>query len=146
MIRFVLLSEKYRWKVYFYLAKSCYHTEEILRTLKSLGCDDALMARAEENLSTCTLNTGLTFSNPDRRGSVVVVALTSSPEEFANSLVHELSHLRRHIEVACGIDPDSEEPCYIIGELMRSIYPRAHELFCPHCRKTKYRSEKVCFI
>lgn len=143
MIRFDLLSVRYRWKVRFFLAKSCYHTAEILNALRGIGCDDALLSKAEQNLSTCTLNTGLTYSNPERRESVLVVALTSTPADFANSLVHELSHLRRHIEKAYNIDPDSEEPCYLIGEIMQSVYVQAHELLCPHCRKTTGRLKKV---
>lgn len=131
---------KYGWTVHTYIAVHQYYTHEILDKMRELGADQHLLSRAYGNLVSGNLNTGLTYSNPERHESVVVVALTSSPEEFANSLVHEMSHLRRHIENACDIDPDSEEPCYLMGELVQSMYAKAYELLCPHCRKPKYRT------
>lgn len=135
MIRFELQLKEYGWKVYCYFAKTCYHTDEVMQRLQSLGCDKSTLQRAWQNLSTCTLDTGLTYSDFGNRQSVMVIALTSSAEEFINSFTHELAHLRRHIEKGCGIDPDGEEICYVAGEFARECYRYAHDLFCTHCRE-----------
>ena len=58
---------------------------------------DLVLRRAEENLASGKLNTGLTFYSPRHREAVMVVALTSSASEFFNSLMHELSHLTAYI-------------------------------------------------
>lgn len=141
MIRLELILQTYGWKVYCYFAKTCYYTDEIVQRLRTLGCKGDTLRIAQQNLSTCMLDTGLTYSNLENRESVMVVALTSSAEEYMNSFTHELAHLRRHIEKGCDIDPDSEEICYIAGEFARACYEPAHALFCPLCHKDERKGE-----
>ncbi len=65
----------------------------------------------------------------------MVIALTSSPAQFQNSLDHEKGHLCRHISRAFGIDPYSEEEQYLAGEIGQSMFPVAKRFLCEHCRK-----------
>lgn len=134
MIRLRITIRKYNWEALCYLAKTCYYTDEIIKALQYVGCSGSTLEQASQNLRDCSLNTGLTYSNLDERKTIFVVALTSTASEFVNSLSHEASHLRRHIERGCNIDPDSEEPCYLVGEFVQHIFINAHELMCPHCR------------
>ena len=78
----------------------------------------------------CSLDTGLIYSNPQMRESVIVVALASSKEQLENSLRHECQHLVIHIANTCGIDLQSEELCYLAGEIAMLLYPVSHKLTC----------------
>lgn len=80
------------------------------------------------------MNTGLTYSNPRYRESVMVIALTSSPEEFQNSFDHEKGHLVKHISQAFGIDPYGEEEQYLSGDIGQLMFPVAKQFLCEHCR------------
>lgn len=134
MIRQRLHIDRYGWDVTVYHAVSQYWADEIYRHLLSIGCSGEYAKGAYENLQRSELNTGLTYSNLRDRVSVVVIALTSSAEEYINSFCHELRHLCNHIEEGCGIDSGSEEACYLAGDLAAQMYRESHKLMCDNCR------------
>ena len=125
----------YDWHVKVYYAVTTYWTEDIMRELQSIGCQGNSLRKAYMSLVSGHLNTGITYSNTRRRESVIVIALTSSPEEFQNSFDHEKGHLCRHISEAFGIDPYSEEEQYLSGEIGQRMFPVAKKFLCEHCRK-----------
>lgn len=90
---------------------------------------------AYKNMRACNLNTGITYSNIRNRETVMVIALTSSPEEFQNSLDHEKGHLCRHISRAFDIDPYGEEAQYLSGYVGQKMFPVAKKFLCEHCRR-----------
>lgn len=114
---------KYNWSVKVFYSVTCYHTREILEELKACGCDKEFMDDAEENMESCQLNTGLTFSNLIKNESVMVIAKTSSTQEFSNSLAHESQHLLMHIARRYNIDVYGEEICYLSGDIAESMHP-----------------------
>ena len=93
------------------------------------------LKRAYRNLTEGRMNTGLTYSDYRRRETVMVISLTSTPEEFQNSWDHEKGHLCRHISKAFGIDPYGEEAQYLSGYVGQKMFPVAKKFLCEHCRK-----------
>lgn len=126
---------KYDWEVRVYYAVDCYYTGRIIADLRRVGCRGADLMDAFRNMRSCSLNTGITYSNTRDRQTVMVIALTSSPDEFQNSWDHEKGHLCRHISKAFGIDPYGEEAQYLSGEVGQKMFPIAKRFLCEHCRK-----------
>ncbi len=126
---------EYDWHCRVYYAVTCYWEKEILRDLKHIGCRGRKYDRARENLRVGELNTGLTFSNGELRESVMVIAKTSSADEFAHSYDHEKGHLARHISLAYDIDPYGEELQYLSGDIAKRMFPIAKRFMCECCRK-----------
>ena len=134
MIRAEITLPNYRWKVHAYIAVSRYYTEEILLEMAMLGAGEKNLADAHRNLTAGRLNNGLTYSNQERRETIWVVALTSSAREFMDSFVHEIRHLEQHIANECGIDENSEEACYLCGDIAYRLFPYCKKMLCDHCR------------
>lgn len=137
MIRQEIYLPKFRWHVTAYYSVSCYWTWEILRELHRLNASKSVLHSAYDNMVSCSLNTGLCFSNEDMRESVLVIAKTSSAAEFFNSFEHEFQHLKGHIATACGLDLNGEDIAYMSGELARDIFPMIQHLLCDCCRHKK---------
>nr|DAU69142.1 MAG TPA: hypothetical protein [Caudoviricetes sp.] len=93
------------WHVKVYYAVHTYWADRIIMDLYRIGCRGNSLKRAYRNLTEGRMNTGLTYSDYRRRETVMVISLTSTPEEFQNSWDHEKGHLCRHISKAFGIDP-----------------------------------------
>lgn len=123
------------WHVKVFYAVTSYWTGRILHELERIGCPPRELQMARRNLESGNLNTGLTYSDLERRETVMVIALTSSAGEFQNSLDHEKGHLCRHITRAFGIDPFGEEEQYLSGEIGQKMFPVAYRFLCPNCRK-----------
>lgn len=134
MIRQTIYFPDYDWTVRIYYAVTTYWTDMIMRDLSEIGCNGRDRERAWRNLRDGRLNTGLTFSNPRFHESVMVIGLTSSPEEFASSYDHEKGHLARQICQAFGIDPYGEEAQYLAGDIGKKMFPVAKKFLCEHCR------------
>jgi Zn-dependent peptidase ImmA (M78 family) len=72
------------------------------------------------NLETCNLNIGLTYSNLKLESSVIIINKTSSFSQLINTIAHEYFHLICHIAKALDIE-DEEKLAYLNGDLnMRS--------------------------
>lgn len=128
--------EDWDWHATVYYAVDAYYTDEILEELKYTGCSKGELKRAKKLLKSNSPNTGLTFSNYKDRCSVVVVGLTSTPEEFQNTFDHEKGHLAMHISKALGIDVFGEEFQYLTGEIGLKMFKVARRFLCEHCRQT----------
>ena len=123
------------WHVKVYYAVHTYWAKEIITDLYRIGCRGDSHKRAYRNLTEGRMNTGLTYSDYRRRETVMVLSLTSTPEQFQNSWDHEKGHLCRHISKAFGIDPYGEEAQYLSGYVGQKMFPVAKKFLCEHCRK-----------
>lgn len=142
MIRQVITLRKYDWVIYAYYAVSTYYTDEIMEHLWQIGVDAKNARRAYDNISRGDLDTGLCYSNHKKRKTVLVVAKTSSAGEFLNSLTHEASHACVHIANVIGVDLQSEDYAYMVGDLCCEMYPKVKHLLCEHCRKKHNHDER----
>lgn len=143
MIRQIITLPKHGgWKIYAYYATTGYAVDEIMERMWEIGVDARRAKEAYDNLSSGKLNSGLCYSNYRQRKSVFVVALTTSPAEFFNSLVHEVAvHLCMHIATCLRIDVKSEEYAYLVGDLCGEIYPAVKHLLCD-CECHRHNSPK----
>lgn len=86
------------------------------------------------NMSSCQLNSGITYSNNTQKHSLIVISSTSTPAQFMNSLFHEQYHLISHIVEEYNINPFSEEAAYLAGFVGQRMYPKAKHFLCKcHC-------------
>ena len=77
-------------------------------------------------------NSGVTFSNPDYRTSVVCINKATSKEELINTISHEADHVQDTICKYYDVPLDSEQAAYLIGYLVGKIYYQSRRLFCSY--------------
>ena len=134
MIKADIRIPRYGWTLHAYFAVDDYYTYEILDKMRRIGAPRNVILKAHKNLVSGNLDSGLCYGNPDRREAVLVTSITSSAGEFFDSIVHELRHLQQYIADECGIPEYGEEPCYLIGDIARALFPVCQNLLCEHCR------------
>lgn len=124
---------RYDWMVRIYYAVDTYYADEILDDLIRMGCRGRSLVEASKNLWSAKLDTGLTYSNYKTHESLMVIGLARNKAQYTNSIAHEQGHLVKHIAETYGIDPNSEEVCYLQGDIAEAMYPYSHKLTCSHC-------------
>ena len=134
MLRQQIHIPRYRWDVIVFYESDYRDAPYILRELEEVGVDDYTYRKAARNLDAGYMDTGLTYSNMDKKASVIVLSKASSKAEFANTWFHELIHCANHIALANNLDPMGEPIAYVGGELARSMQPIAARLMCPTCK------------
>lgn len=108
------------WNIIILYECTCDDIDFIIETLKQTHCPNKFIKEAINNLETCNLNIGLTYSNISLKSSVIVVNKTSSFSQLINTISHEYFHLICHLSKALDIT-DEEELAYLNGDLnMRS--------------------------
>jgi len=122
-----------RWHVEFYFAPDGYEVDELLDRLYDLGASAGIMREAMTLMESGQPNTGFTFPNPYEYEAMVVVGPTTSGEEFANTISHELYHLAVAISSELGIDLEGEAPAYLLGDTLQSLISIVCDLGCSKC-------------
>lgn len=125
---------KYGWTVTFFFAVHGYHVHAILLALQKIECPERILQRVRRNLLDADMDSGFTFSNKQRRESVVVVGLASSKAQFLNSFEHELRHLCDDIAEATAMKIRGEEVAYLTGDLNSRLWDIIHPFIC--CNNT----------
>lgn len=127
--------ENYDWCVRVYYAVTEYYINNILMDLLELECDKDVFFNVKSLMESHTKNVGFTYTNADKRESLILIGVTTDASEFQNTYDHEKGHLAIHISKALGINPYSEEYQYLTGEIGRQMFVEAHKLLCDDCRK-----------
>ena len=108
------------WKVTILYECTCDDIDYIIETLMDIKCPNKYIKEALNNLETCNLNIGLTYSNLKLKSSVIVINKASSFSQLINTIAHEYFHLICHISKSLEIE-DEEQLAYLNGDLnMRS--------------------------
>lgn len=128
-------TEKVDWKVRIYYIVTNIHAEEIMQQLVALGCSGDDLQDAQVNLYQGKMDSGLTYSNGSKKKTIMVIAKTSTPMEFACSQQHEVGHLKSHMAETYGMPQKGEEIQYLGDEIYRQMWPIAKTLLCECCRK-----------
>lgn len=68
------------------------------------------------------LNTGFTYTDSNRRRSVIGISKATSHAQLMNTIVHEAKHLQSHICNYYNVDEDSEDAAYLIGYIIQKMY------------------------
>ena len=67
-------------------------------------------------------DTGFTHTDFNKKRSIVGISLTTSKEQFFNTLVHEIKHVQSHICMYYNVKENSEDAAYLIGYLAQQMY------------------------
>lgn len=117
----------YNWDVVILYECTCDDIDYIIKTLKDIYCPIKYINEALNNLESCKLNIGLTYSNIKLKSSVIVVNKTSSFAQLINTISHEYYHLICHISKALDIE-DEEELANLNGNLNMRSYKLVNKL------------------
>lgn len=109
------------WKVTILYNTTCQDIDTIIEALTDINCSDEYINEALDNLETCNLNIGLTYSNMKLKSSVIVIGKTNSNAQLINTIAHEFFHLIYHISGTLGI-VDEEELANLNGNLNMRAY------------------------
>lgn len=121
MTRSEITLDRYEWSVTCFIGYDEEDVNEICDALEEIGCEYDALFEARRHLAKDSDERGLTYSNVRLRQSVVAIGRSPSQASIANTIGHELFHVVAHVCSNEGIDMQSEEPCYIIGELCEKI-------------------------
>jgi len=127
--------EPYDWTIRVYYAVDEYYIINILIDLIDLECDEDVFFKVKSLMETHKKNVGFTYTNADKRKSLILIGITTDASEFQNTYDHEKGHLAMHISNALGINPFSEEYQYLTGEIGKQMFKEAQKLLCDDCRK-----------
>lgn len=140
MIKQKFRLDRFDWEITIFYAVHGYYVEDIMDDLKRIGIRGKKLAKAEENLTSGEINSGLTYVNNGE--AVCVIGIASSAAQYMDSIVHEVMHLAKFIGKAEGLDPYGEEVCYMGGEIGRKMWPKS-KLLTSECGCYTKRIEKV---
>jgi hypothetical protein len=125
----------YDWNIRVYYATDEYFISNILMDLLEIDCDKEAFFRIKSLMESGKSNIGFTYSNTEKRASLMLIGVTDSADEFQSTFDHEKGHLSMHICSALGIEPFSEEYQYLAGEIGKRLFKVGKEFLCEHCRK-----------
>lgn len=125
--------EDYDWNVKVFYNASEKDSFQIKQCLYRLECDEDTI----DNLDTFLkeINSGFTYSNLERRSSVIIINETSSARQFVSTLDHEKGHLSIHLATYYNINPYGEELQYIVSTISEKMYPISSLFMCSQCRE-----------
>lgn len=67
-------------------------------------------------------NSGFTYTNFDKKQSIVGIGKSTSNSQLFNTIVHEAKHVQSHICKYYHIDESSEDAAYLIGYIVQKMY------------------------
>ena len=140
MIKQKIHLDNYDWDITMYYAIHGYYVDEIVQNLVDIGIRGRKMEKARRLLEGGKINTGLTYVK--NGNAVCVIGKASSAAQYADSIQHEMMHLAVFISIAEGIPLESEEVCYIGGELARKAWIKT-KLLTSECGCYTWRIGKV---
>lgn len=121
MIQHVTYIREYDWEVTLFYNAKPYDARYILRVLRQDGIGDGDYYDAKALLYNGVPNEGLTYNNPKKRVSIVVIGHVSDAWELIDTIEHEVRHLIQGICNANHIDPNSEEAAYLEGGFFKQV-------------------------
>ena len=140
MIKQKIHLDNYDWDITMYYAIHGYYVDEIIQSLVDIGIRGEKLEKAMELLEEGKVNTGLTYVKGGK--AVCVIGKASSAAQYADSIQHEIMHLAVFIAIAEGIPLESEEVCYIGGEIARKAWAKT-KLLTSECGCYTWRIGKV---
>ena len=127
--------ENYDWNIRVYYAVDQYFISNVLIDLIDINCNREAYFKIKSLMEAQRKNIGFTYTNVDKRASLILIGATDSAAEFQSTYDHEKGHVVMHISKALGIDPYSEEYQYLAGEIGKCMFEKAQILLCDNCRK-----------
>ena len=129
------ILEQYDWSIKVYYAVYRYYVEDILKDLDDLNISNYEYLKVKQSLYKEEVNTGFTYTDYNKKTSVIVIGLTTSAAEFQNTFDHEKGHVVMHISEYYHINPYSEDFQYLAGDIGKKMFPYAKSFLCDCCRE-----------
>ena len=127
--------DDYDWNIRVYYATDEHYISNILIDLLEIDCDEEAFFKIKSLMESGNNNIGFTYTNPEKRASLVLMGVADSADEFQSTFDHEKGHITMHICSILGIDPFSEECQYLAGEIGKRLFKVGKKFLCEHCRK-----------
>lgn len=108
------------WSILVYYNADYRDSFELEDSLKQIEASQKEIDKALDVLN--DYNTGFTFSNEDKKMSIVCISKAENEQQFLDTAIHEIKHVQSHICEYYDIDEDSEEAAYLIGYIARRMY------------------------
>ena len=67
-------------------------------------------------------DSGFTYTDYNKRKSIIGISAASSQEQFLNTIVHEAKHAQSHICKYYDVEEDSEDAAYLIGYIVQQMH------------------------
>lgn len=134
MITQLVYLKDYNWTVKVYYAVDTYYTEQILGELRDIDCEPDVYNQIKKLLDNFTPNIGFTYTDATRRFTLMIIGITDSAEQFANTYDHEKGHVAMHIAEALNMDLLGEDFQYLQGAISQQLFKKAKRFLCNHCR------------
>lgn len=120
MIRQYINVARGAWHIIIYYNVSYDMYEDIYQDLYDADCPRADMLKVKQVLK--KKNTGFTFTNTERKLSIVCISKATSKSQFFNTAIHEIDHVQSHICTYYGVGMKTEEAAYLIGYIVRKMH------------------------
>lgn len=120
MIQQYIQVGNHKWGILVYYNVSEDTVDEVIDALKNLDCPKNKIYKASEVLT--QNNTGMTFTNPKYKMSIIAIAEATSKDQFLNTLTHEVKHIQSHICDFYKVPEDGEDAAYLTGYLIQQMY------------------------
>ena len=122
--------DKYDWQVVVLYEVGYRDTDYVIGILSQICDDKDIIEMAFKNVSNGKPNTGFTYSDLSERRTLMVIGKTTSNYELISTIVHEYNHLQSHIATAYNIDEKGEEVCYLIGNIVKTMFEVFRKIIC----------------
>lgn len=122
--------DKYDWKVVVLYEVDNSSKNHVISTLEEMNAPNNVIRTAYDNISANKLNTGFIYSDTHRQISLIVIGKAESSAELLNTICHEANHLQSHIATKYGLDEKGESVCYLIGDIVKTMFYKFNKLIC----------------
>ena len=119
------------WRVDVFIEDG-YHPDMVMECLEDMGAENDILENAHGLIVENRPNQAFTYSNGRR--TCIYIGWTTSPQEFINSMIHEIRHLVDHIADYYGLS-NGEAVGYMSGDAAFLLAEDTCEHGCPHCGK-----------
>lgn len=127
MIHRIIKMDGY-WTVDFYADVDYEYYDDIEVSLYKIECPIKEIDNIYNNINNLK-DSGVTYTNPRYRTSVVCINKTTTKYELIDTIAHEADHVQDAICDYYKIPLDSEDAAYLIGYLVKCFYKACSKLF-----------------
>lgn len=110
------------WTIKLYLNGTQKDLDMILDDLSNIYCRNNCLIELAYDLLEVKENVGFTFTNAALKKSIIIIGLQYDKSELINTIAHESRHLQQHISNWYHLNENSEDVCYLLGEIVQKIY------------------------
>lgn len=146
MIKQQIHIDRAKWDVTILYFVTHYDADKVLRIMQDYISSIEGWCWALDTVGNLQYNDACTISKFEDRKSLIVFAPTTSADEFAESLSHEIGHLVRHLSQSMNLDPYGEQEQYLVGEVTRKMFKISKRFLCEHCRESVAEFEESFLI